>query len=698
MTILTWPEAFAAGAARCGGKGHNLARLHRYGFNVPDGGVLTTDTYVSLMADPSLAGRVAELASVGANDVLLPEVVATLGTLREAIQARPLPEPVRTVLREFLASGQLGAVAVRSSAIGEDGRAASFAGIHESVLNVRGAEAIEAAILRCFASLWTPEALAYRRRLALADADVSCGVVILAMVHAAGRQEPASAGVAFSCDPGTGRREIVVINAAAGMGDKVVLGHVNPEQVQHRHAAGRVSDRAAAQGHPVLNGDRQVELARLVWRIHWALGEGQDPQDVEWAHDGDRFWIVQARPVTRPPRYGPEGVKRFPRYWSTANIKDAIPGVVSTAAWSLIVETIDVVLYAGPEAAGVQTLPGIEHVRRFSGRAYFDLTTMQWQMYNEFGVLPRDLVRSFGGHQPEIEVPASDPLTGEDGRRRRKNMLKLARALLSVRRRMQNAGPRYLAKMREFAAADFAGSTSAQLLEWLHALEREAAPVNALVGLANNYPGMWHTFLEALLRKAAPDRGEPVMSRLLAGGGNVTSAEQAYRVHDLAQIARDESAAREWLKGRHPAADWTHLPATSAFRRELERFLADFGHRTVYEADILNARWIDDPEYILDQVRAHLEAGAASNQRERAARVQKEGRQELARLPLWSRWLVRLVAGKLQQGVALREFAKSVLASTVQPWRSGTWRSAGGSPPAGSSIRPRWCSISPRST
>ena len=671
--VLDWDEVYEAGSGRCGGKGFNLARLARYGFRVPRGGVVAADVYSSVLNEPHLAAQVLALSSVAADETTRPDVQERLQTLRLAIQAARLPPNARAELEQFLAREQLdaAAVAVRSSAVGEDSATASFAGIHESVLNVHGIDEIEAAILRCFASLWTPTAVAYRRRLKDDDAAVRCAVVILAMVQAPGRAEPAAAGVAFSCDPRTGRRNVVVINAAAGMGDKVVQGAVNPDEyvVVTERGAYRI-ERATTPGAQavVLTDPQQLELARMVWRIHWALGDGQEPQDVEWAHDGRELWVVQARPVTRLPRYTFDGCRHLPAYWSTANIKDAVPGVVSIAAWSMIVEAIDTVLYAAPEAAGIDVLSGLETVRRVLGRAYFDLTSMQWMMYDGLGVMPAEIVKSIGGHQPEIPVPGN-PLRGPDGARRRRSQLRLLGALLRLRSKIRSAGLRHLASVRAYAAQDFASMTDAALLEWFARIEREALALNRLVGLANTYAAPWQTLAETLLKPVAGDETGAIISRLLAGSGTVTSAEHGYRLQGLAETARGDGDARRWLESGGPASTWTTLPVASPFRQELARFLDEFGHRAVYEADILNPRWVEDPTYILDQVRAHLRAGPREPPRAVAARTRREGELAMARRTVWRRPLVRWAVARLQEGVALREFAKSVLASTVWPMR-----------------------------
>lgn len=649
--------------------------------------MVVADVYSSVLAAPSIAAAVAALSTLGADEVTTPAAEAALANVRRAISTARLPVAVSAELTTLLTRAKLttAALAVRSSAVGEDSAGASFAGVHQSVLDVRGTDAVEAAILRCHASLWTPTAVAYRRRLGYRDDATRCAVVVQEMVRAPGTTEPALAGVAFSCDPRTGRRKVVVIDAARGLGDKVVLGSVNPEhyvvitersafavETATPDAAVPIPDAAAsphANGRrPVLTAAQQRELARIVWRIHWSLGGGQDPQDVEWAHDGGRFWIVQARPVTNVPRYTFPGCRHLPAYWSTANIKDAVPGVVSTAAWSMIGEAIDGVLNGAPIAAGVEMPPGLETVRRFDGRAYFDLTSMQWTTYDGLGVMPAEIVKTIGGHQPEIPVPA-DPFSGPEGRRRRARALALLRALVGLPRRMRAEGERYLAKMRGYASLDFAAMADQEIADWFARCERESMAIAPLIGLANTYAGPWQMLAEGLLKPIAGDETAAILSRLLSGSGAITSAEQAYRLHELADVARRDAAARAWLERGEPAQEWVTLPPDSPFRRELARFLDEFGHRAVYEADVINPRWSEDPSYLLDQVRAHLAVDRPEPPRAIAERARQQGEAAMARRTVWRRPLIRWAVDRLRTALALREYSKSVLVSLVLPTR-----------------------------
>lgn len=664
--FLDWRKAFRAGPNRCGGKGGNLARLDRYGFDVPAGGVLTAEAYVNFMAVPGLARLAQELSEVKAEEADAPGTARALGELRAGIESASFPE--RDALADFLRQAGLEEtpLAIRSSAVSEDGAAASFAGIHRSFLNQVGLEAVERSILACYASLWTPQALAYRRRMGFSDADVRAAVVLCEMVRAPGSSEPAAAGVAFSGDPRTGRRDLVVIDAARGLGEKVVSGTIEPDHVEIRMLQGKAEvERRTAKGDPVLSPAQETELAGHVWRIHGALGDGQDPQDVEWAHDGRRFWFVQARPVTRMPRRAFDGVRGLPVTWSTANIKDAVPGVVSALAWSLIQASVERILYAAAIASGYEIPRGLETVRRFDGHAYFDLTAMQWAFYDSLGVLPSKTIAGIGGRQPEIPVPSGDPLNGPEGKRRKGAMRKLFRSLLFFKKKLRRAIDAHFRLSGEIASRISPRLSTSDLLAELDRLAASHDILEPLTGLANAYGGGFLEQLDTALRSIAGDRASALAARLLSGSGTVTSAEMSHRIEDLAAAAKTDAAATEWLRQKEAGARWTALPPDSPFRLELERFLREFGHRAVYEADLLNPRWSQDPGYLLDQVRRHLESDAPTGSREKARRRHEAAWEEVRRLTFWRRPILRWLLKETRAGFSYREAAKSAIVASM---------------------------------
>lgn len=672
--MLNWEGAAMAGAAVCGGKGWNLGRLHRYGFPVPVGGVLVAESYTRLMDQTPVRELSKRVAAIGARDVTSLEAVRQLAGLRQAITDAELLPGVRADLERFLVHSGLAdrPVAVRSSATAEDSTEHSFAGIHQSFLNLRGLPAIMAAIRRCYASLWTTQAVAYRRYRGLSDQAVACAVVICAMVTRPGEEPPAVAGVTFSCDPRTGRRDLITISAAPGLGEGVVSGSVNPEEIGVGEKHGTLTVRTR-KGRPdrVLADEQALALARLTERVHWSLGDGQFPQDVEWAFDGERFWLLQARPVTSLPRVTFPGAEALPVIWSNANLKDAVPGVQTTLSWSMSKELISHIVCSPLPVAGYPVPPGLEMLCRTSGRAYFDLTALQWAMYDALGLPPAEFIRGLGGHHPLIPVPSLEPFKGVEGRRRQRARLRFSLWLWREVRKLPRRIETCRRKMRAMRDGDPAHLTPAEFLA--RGTERRMASrdFGSWLQAASMNAGVWTGALNNLLNKYAPDRAQAMVNALLSGSGKVTTAEHGYRLFDLAAAARTDAEATAYLT-RQPLEPqgWRHLPASSPFRRELERFLDEFGHRGVYEAEIANPRWREDPTYLLEQVRYLLESGTNHSPREMARASRASGEAELARLPWYTRLLVRWAARNAREAAALREEAKSTLVSLAEPGRS----------------------------
>lgn len=683
--ILDWAQAAAAGPQVVGGKGYNLGRLHRYGFLVPPGGVVAASVYDELMSAPTLREIRRSLEPVGPEDVGEAPVADRLSHMRQAIADQALPQQFLAELDAFLVRQGLADVplAVRSSATAEDGDAASFAGIHESFLHVLGTGAIVAAIKRCYASLWTPRAIAYRRRLGLSDDEVRAAVVLCRMVAdpASPSGQPAAAGVAFSCDPRTGNHDVITIGAVKGLGHSLVSGLANPEEITVPIApSGRpksVERRPASLASPeeVLTDPQVRELARLVWRIHWVLGDGQDPQDVEWAYDGSRFWLLQARPVTRLPRLVPKGAETLPAVWSNANLKDALPMVLSPLGWSLIRPIVRENLFAPHKEAGHPPPRGIEAIRRFGGRAYFDLTTMAWMYYDTFGIMPDELNRMLGGHQPELPIAAAKPLKGPEGRRRLRARLKLNAALRRFQKEAPKAIDQVYADVERLKSIDPSGLSPSELIDLLDEVTVLATEFYWYAMMSNTSGGVWQTMLEIPLKRIAPGRSQALAAALMSGSGGVVSAEHGFRLYELAQAALEDPDALAYLEGEPlDPAGWRRLPPASPFRRSFEQFLSEFGHRGVYEVDVANPRWNEDPTYLLRQVRTLVQEGKRegrlSSPRELAQERRAAAEREVAERARVLRPVIYWLARKARAGFALREAAKSALVAFLEPTRA----------------------------
>ena len=269
--------------AEVGGKAANLGELITGGFDVPDGFCVATSAYRA-----ATEGRLPDDAESAEEAAVDPSAV------RAAILAAPMPDAVAKAIREaysHLGSGRDVPVAVRSSATAEDLPGASFAGQQDTYLDVVGIDAVLDAVHRCWASLWTDRAVAYRASQRMDGADVALAVVVQRMVDAR------VAGVLFTADPVTGRRRQAVVDAAPGLGEAVVSGGVDPDHFVVDSATGTILSRSHGASAQFCLTDGQIRrLATLGERVEAAFGT---PQDIEWAFDGsDRLWLTQSRPIT----------------------------------------------------------------------------------------------------------------------------------------------------------------------------------------------------------------------------------------------------------------------------------------------------------------------------------------------------------------------------------------------------------------
>lgn len=662
---LSWEDAFAAGSTQAGGKGWNLARLARYGFRVPPGGVLA----------------VAACRRFLDHHRLRPEQLAASA---EFLDSLALPADLADAIDGALVRWGIAglALAVRSSAVGEDAAQASFAGILESFLNVGGREALHRAIRRCWASAWSARADAYRERMHIAADQALPAVVLMALVQP--RANDVTAGVAFSCDPRTGREDRVLIAANYGYGETVVGGQVDPDEFLVEvgsHAPnpfvaarrlGRKERRsvalagggtaAIAAAHPggraSLNDEQLLRLARLTQRVAWALGDGERHQDIEWVFDGMEFQLVQARPVTARPRHAYPALREQPEFWSNGNFRDALPMAQPALNWTLQAYPIRVILESMLRAAGYPLLPGVSRAKLWRGRGYFNLSAMQWEYWEAFGNTPAQINHFIGGHQDAIAVPAT--ASWAIRRKRLGYNVKLIRAVGRARRQADAVFRRLRAAAERERARDWRALPDRALTESLLAAQLSLAGERALLMLQSASAASWMV-LDGLLKRWFGEGSQAIANALLIDGAPITSAQHGRALAELAEVAKaDPAAARFFAAEPFAPAAWRELPAESAFRRGFQAFLDEYGHRCVYELDLRNPRWCEDPGWLLETVRALADGGEHRQTRARRSETATAAwRQVQERAPRWLHGAIRWLARQSAREAEHREMAKS---------------------------------------
>jgi pyruvate,water dikinase len=559
-------SAVAAGdLGIAGGKAANLGELLRARFPVPPGFVVTTHAYDRVVAANGLEAAIDQVRQAANGEAL-----------RAALEAATIPAEVEQAIVAAYRQLGGGSVAVRSSATAEDLPGAAFAGQQDTFLGISGETALLAAIRRCWASLWSERAIAYRARHGFANTDVKLAVVVQRMIA------PEAAGVLFTANPITGARNETIIDASPGLGEAVVSGLVTPDHVTLRHgrwgwqaverrlgrqevvlrplAAGGVARSEATGVSGPLLPDRVLRrLARMGSAIARHFGR---PQDVEWAWAGGRLYILQARPITALPA-APLGRGPFGR-GGPVEYFQVRPYPLDMTTWLPAMGRAIMRMFP----IG-RSLPSFDQFFREDDGVVTEVT--DWPAFRLTPGLFLAPVR----------------------------MLPLAWRYDPARWRDDPLLARALAQVRDLNARDLSTLSWADLLKTAH--EAMAFPDNIVELRRRYFPRTLFAMagLRLLLgRLGLADR----FGALLSGGDNLT-LEANRRLETLAAEIRADPALAALFAQREPAqirAEIPHLPGGPAFLQALRAFLADFGHReTASPLLVSQPTWIDAPEVVL---------------------------------------------------------------------------------------------------
>lgn len=668
--------------ARVGGKAANLGEMLRAGLPVPPGFCVTTAAFESVMRlVPEVDDWTRALEELGEDDGAAAEALGA--RLRAHLEQAPLPPGLEDeILAAWRDLGEAQAVAVRSSATAEDLPGASFAGQHDTFLNVRGAEALMKGVRACWASLFSERALAYRLTQGFGHRQVALAVVVQRMLT------PEVSGILFTADPIDGRRHVTSIDAGFGLGEALVSGVVSADLYKLDRRTGQILERRVADKQlairtrpdggtetvalpaserrtPALE-DQQVRLLAALGEL--AAGHLGGPQDVEWCLVGGEPYLVQSRPITTlfpvPPAHpldpglrvllslghlqvmtdamrpfahsmlrrllplGPRehGEARWVRSAGGRLFADVSAPLATPGLGALVLRFLDIVDTRMAGAAG-----------EVAGRRAFRSATRglgAWSLVEALlvlvGILLPSLLWALLGTDLETLEARVRAWMDQD--------------LAATRRRVASA-PTPLARLEEAAAV--VGGLLPRVA--LRLLPRVAA--GTLAGL--------------LLRALLGRRVDPGTFEALDRGleGNVTT-RMNLAIGDLADTARATRALAEALRA-HPDLDLATLAereGSARFLDQLETFLEEYGARGTSEIDVTRPRWRDDPRALLQVIRGGLDAPVPGAHRAHHARLQEAGRAAVERLtaaaPWGTRFLVRRLARAVRHLFALREHPK----------------------------------------
>ncbi len=551
-----------------------------------------------------------------------------------------------------------GAVAVRSSAIGEDSADASFAGQYETILNVQGEQALVQAIEHCLQSIANVRASAYKQQktdaAAVENIAGEMAVVVQNMVQAS------AAGVLFTADPVSNSRQRIVIDAVAGLGEKLVSGEATPDHY--------VLDRKGVLLEQDLLGSESLlsasQLRQLLEGALYAEQQAGQPLDMEWAFDanGVLCWL-QARPITtlgadlgelNTPLLDPQHI------YTRCNVSEALPGALCPLTHSVTGRGLEVGMQRMFIDFGI-----LEHeddkwyvMANFYGHMFMNLSTMAWTSLKAFGTNADDLALAVCGRLiPELnEGFVKPPLW-----KRLPVLRKYFSTLFS--------GGKHRERLQQQVQTLQLRPQQTALMQWQmideHMDEMYKAHHSHLVSSTGS--GMMTPLLLGILAKGQPpaDEHHLMVADLLAGADNVESADIALGATRIQQKLLQQQNVSECFVDVTADQALAYLRSTDSGEagREFARYLQRHGHRSISEMDLRMKEWACDPMPLIhtlqNAVRGLLSQGNV------AARTAASNADAMRAQNAVVRFLVRLA----QRTVQGRELSKSCLLGVKQKFK-----------------------------
>lgn len=628
-----------------GGKGANLGRLFAAGFSVPLGFCVTTPVYQHLLRQSAVHDQIA--AKLAETDLSVFDNIRACGAvIRELIMAQALPDDLTAAILSayhdlHALSGSY--VAVRSSATAEDLPDLSFAGQHDTYLNVSGEIDLLFSIKRCWASLWSDRAIAYRHTHHIDHLKVLMAVVVQQMMPAT------VSGVLFTANPVTQRRDECLINAHWGLGEVIVSGMVSPDEfvvakdtltvtrqtimektvmvTLGAKGAVEVPVPAIQQTQPCLTEAQICELIGVGKQIEECFGA---PQDIEWAFADHRLVILQARPITTlqaPPAAAPviwfdpraqELLRGKVVFWSNFNTGEMMPYPLTPLSWSYFAE----VIFPGMFKQFFGLTPDDPLYPYYSNMIDLVYGRVYWNINMLFGnpmlgaIFRKNLhtIDQKAGEmlntlmqQGELH-PVKTPVRLKYLWSALLQSLRLFGALLLTPKLftpevVAQRARKYWDEALAFEQADLKTLSDADLLRQVKTFSEYSANFWSFAFLLIGYAVFGYEILRWLVR-TWPD---VPADKLLAGIPGTKTTEGALALYQLADMP-------DTLKQRFLACPLRDIPAMlqesadgRAFAQRFEAFLAQFGHRGPREFDIGQPRSSEDPSFVFQMIKNYLQ-------------------------------------------------------------------------------------------
>ncbi|AKB32011.1 Phosphoenolpyruvate synthase [Methanosarcina siciliae HI350] len=714
--VMHFNEVDRRNLPEVGGKGANLGEMSKAGFPVSPGFCVTTSGYRDFIAE---SGEMDELLDLLAR--LKPNQTDEINRLGQRIRDHLLTVPIpRTIKSSIIDAwkmvGEEQAYAVRSSATAEDLPTASFAGQQETYLNVRGADQLLQAVRKCWISLFTDRAILYRMKNGFDHRSVYLSIVVQQMVF------PDVSGLMFTADPVTGHRNIISIDASFGLGEALVSGIVSADSYQvlkGRIVKKQIAEKKKAiypaaeggtkikelapelQNKQALSDEKILELARLGQKIekHYCPERGIEQlpergpemcpgrgieqcleQDIEWCLAGDKFYILQSRPITSLYPVPEIHDNKLHIFFSFAHLQMMMDAM----------KPMGISVFQGVFPLGKDTTAFPYSVIVEAGdRLFFDVTLLLYSKFlrRYFTWKITILDELMGNALAKIVASETFQQEAKANKGTTKQLFKLFKPMLPL---YLKGIPIIISNLFFLDPSGIIERAQAPTEQTINKYRNNIMQVsgaervkrvresmeNLLQELNDNMMYVPMPFIVLLVASRLTGRwlGEDLDVDTLSKSqpGNVTG-EMGLMIGDLADTARGYPEVADYLERSEDSTFYQGLSKVEggdAFGTELKRFMELYGMRCPGEIDISNIRWREAPTLLVPSIINHMKSNAPGEHRERFIQGQKEAQEYVHKL------LERIrntPAGRLKTGlmsrllsiyrnsIGLREFPKYVI-------------------------------------
>ncbi len=657
--MIVLPQSTDVFARReSGGKGYNLYLLSGQGVRVPPWVALGRSIFDQFLSESEAENSIQDLLDAYASGRLEPDAVSD--RIKQVLMAPDWPDGVGEQVQagyRRIAGDSEGLISVRSSAADEDSATHSFAGQLSSFLYVRGLEETLRKVRECWASNFSARALAYRLENGLPMKGLSVAVILQKMI------DPETSGVLFTCDPQDGSPATYVASAVYGVGEGLVSGALEADTYWIESRSGEVRKReivpkeqafrrgsdggclpenvpADLRDKPCLDDATLGMLYRQGKRLDEFYGR---PQDIEWAFDGKNLYILQARPVTTAA----SNASGYPNLWDNSNIIESYGGPTLPLSFTFALHNYKAVyiqfceiLHVPPKVVKDMEPYLGNMLGCINGRVYYNL----YNWYKLVGVLPgfsrnRQFMETMMGVSEELSSEIAErirPHPSWETMRGKLRRFVTGVSFVVYHFRIQPIVDRFLSDFQkeynDFRHRDYRRMSSDGILNAYIEMDRRMlnhwkAPI------INDFLCMVHFgLLKKLTEKWLSGLDENIQNDLLAGGGEIESAEPTRVLIQLAGRVANDKKLRELIE-HTDAADLMEALNQSEHRdfyRLICEYIERFGFRCMSEMKLEETDLFTDPRFLFVCLKNYLRSGtvdlAAYERRKTELRINAEKR------------------------------------------------------------------------